>query len=330
VSSRSLRLRCAAGSPTSMLVASARQLSNAKADFGFRDVDAEEKERLVKDVFSKVAEKYDIMNDVMSFGTHRLWKDELVSMLGIPAAARANPNVVPRHLDVAGGTGDIAFRSLNQMLSSYGASALASEAASGPKMDSNRQIVVCDINPDMLKVGKQRAEKQYRNNGLDMVSPHFGFCVVSTLIYLYRRIRYLAGVRGGKCRAAALPGRFFRPLHHRIRPAQRDQQGCKPHNARCSLLWFDMQVLDAGGHPGSLSRAEEGRPHAHLRVQPRAESFDGAGVRPVLVQRDSAHGPAGGGGRALLPVPGGEHPKVPQAGGRLLWMVPRAVLIQQM
>jgi 2-methoxy-6-polyprenyl-1,4-benzoquinol methylase len=189
VSSRSLRLRCAAGSQTSMLVASTRLLSNAKADFGFRDVDAEEKERLVKDVFSKVAEKYDIMNDVMSFGTHRLWKDELVSMLGIPAAARANPNVVPRHLDVAGGTGDVAFRSLNQMLSSYGASALASEAASGPKMDSNRQIVVCDINPDMLKVGKQRAEKQYRNNGLDMVSPHSRFCVVSTLI-LCRPIRY--------------------------------------------------------------------------------------------------------------------------------------------
>lgn len=144
-----------------------RGFSGAKADFGFKDVDADEKERLVKDVFSKVAEKYDVMNDVMSFGTHRLWKDELISMMGIPAAARANPNVVPRHLDVAGGTGDIAFRSLNQMLNSYGSSAVSVDQSKLAMED--RQIVVCDINPDMLKVGKQRAEKLYRNNGLDMV-----------------------------------------------------------------------------------------------------------------------------------------------------------------
>lgn len=126
---------------------------------------------MVKDVFSKVADKYDVMNDVMSFGTHRLWKDELISMMGIPAAAKANPNYVPRHLDVAGGTGDIAFRSLNQMLSSYsGSSTSSSSAAAGEVPMGDRQIVVCDINPDMLRVGRQRAEKLYRRNGLDMVS----------------------------------------------------------------------------------------------------------------------------------------------------------------
>jgi 2-methoxy-6-polyprenyl-1,4-benzoquinol methylase len=146
-----------------------RFLSTSKADFGFKDVDAAEKERMVKDVFSKVADKYDVMNDVMSFGTHRLWKDDLISMMGIPAAAKANPNYVPRHLDVAGGTGDIAFRSLNQMLSSYSGSTASSSAATEVPM-GDRQIVVCDINPDMLRVGRQRAEKLYRRNGLDMVS----------------------------------------------------------------------------------------------------------------------------------------------------------------
>ena len=138
----------------------------SKADFGFKDVEAEEKERMVKDVFSKVAEKYDVMNDVMSFGTHRLWKDELISMMGINAAARANPSYVPRHLDVAGGTGDVAFRSLNQILSSYGNSARSLQQGAEP---TEKQVVVCDINPDMLKVGKQRAEKLYRGEELNMV-----------------------------------------------------------------------------------------------------------------------------------------------------------------
>ena len=126
---------------------------------------------MVKDVFSKVAEKYDVMNDVMSFGTHRLWKDELVSMMGIPAAARANPNYVPRHLDVAGGTGDISFRSLNQILSSYGNNSYKNlaEADLSTLPAEERQVVVCDINPDMLKVGKQRAQKLYRGNDYEMV-----------------------------------------------------------------------------------------------------------------------------------------------------------------
>ena len=138
----------------------------SKADFGFKDVNAEDKERMVRDVFSKVAEKYDVMNDVMSFGTHRLWKDELISMMGINAAAKANPQYIPRHLDVAGGTGDVAFRSLNQILTSYGNHArnlpLGEEA-------TEKQVVVCDINPEMLAVGKQRATKLYRGDELNMV-----------------------------------------------------------------------------------------------------------------------------------------------------------------
>ena len=59
-----------------------RAFSDAKTDFGFRDIPKEEKESLVHNIFSRVASKYDIMNDFMSMGTHRLWKDELINMIG--------------------------------------------------------------------------------------------------------------------------------------------------------------------------------------------------------------------------------------------------------
>lgn len=81
------------------------RLSSSKTDFGFQEVDKQDKERMVKDVFSSVAAKYDVMNDFMSMGIHRLWKDEFVSMMGLRAAANVDPNRVPRLLDVAGGTG---------------------------------------------------------------------------------------------------------------------------------------------------------------------------------------------------------------------------------
>jgi ubiquinone/menaquinone biosynthesis C-methylase UbiE len=67
-----------------------------------------------------------------------------------PAAARADPTSVPRHLDVAGGTGDVAFRSLGQMAQHYG-TFFNSSGADLPQAD--RQVVVCDINPEMLQVG---------------------------------------------------------------------------------------------------------------------------------------------------------------------------------
>ena len=87
------------------------------------------------DVFHKVAEKYDVMNDLMSVGLHRAWKDVLVSMTGV---RQGRPF---RHLDVAGGTGDVAFR--------------IAEAGGG-----GTQVDVLDINVDMLAVGKERAEKR--------------------------------------------------------------------------------------------------------------------------------------------------------------------------
>lgn len=126
------------------------------ADFGFKDVNSTEKEKMVKEVFSRVANKYDVMNDFMSAGAHRLWKDEFVKEIGVKAIARCSSESMPRHLDVAGGTGDIAFRVINSFVEAYGEKTdLLSKTNSIP--EDQRQVVVCDINPDMLSVGKQRA-----------------------------------------------------------------------------------------------------------------------------------------------------------------------------
>jgi demethylmenaquinone methyltransferase / 2-methoxy-6-polyprenyl-1,4-benzoquinol methylase len=98
--------------------------------FGYEEVSAEEKTRRVGNVFSSVAAKYDLMNDATSFGLHRLWKDYFVAQL--------NPRAGEQVLDMAGGTGDIAFR-------------IAKRGAS---------VTVADINADMLGVGQQRAAKR--------------------------------------------------------------------------------------------------------------------------------------------------------------------------
>jgi demethylmenaquinone methyltransferase/2-methoxy-6-polyprenyl-1,4-benzoquinol methylase len=104
--------------------------SAATASFGYEDIPAEEKVARVGAIFSNVAKKYDVMNDAMSGGMHRLWKDRFV--------ARVKPQATETILDMAGGTGDIAFR-------------LARSGA---------QITVADINQDMLNVGIERAQKR--------------------------------------------------------------------------------------------------------------------------------------------------------------------------
>ena len=110
-----------------------RMTADTTASFGFRDVPEDEKEGLVREVFSSVASKYDVMNDLMSGGVHRLWKDAFVEWL--------NPQPGWSVLDVAGGTGDIAFRIADA------ARAKGGEAA----------ITVCDINADMVGEGLKRA-----------------------------------------------------------------------------------------------------------------------------------------------------------------------------
>src|SRR5580704_12063308 len=101
--------------------------------FGFRDVPLDDKQRLVNSVFHSVASRYDLMNDLMSGGLHRVWKDIMVNTLDPPRGDR--PFAL---LDVAGGTGDIAFR--------------AAKAAG-----TGFHATVCDINLDMLAVGRERA-----------------------------------------------------------------------------------------------------------------------------------------------------------------------------
>lgn len=98
-----------------------------QVSFGYSEVSAEEKTEMVGAVFSNVAKKYDVMNDAMSIGMHRLWKDQFVR--------RVKPRSGEQILDMAGGTGDIAFR-------------LAAKGAT---------VTVSDINQDMLDVGIERA-----------------------------------------------------------------------------------------------------------------------------------------------------------------------------
>jgi demethylmenaquinone methyltransferase/2-methoxy-6-polyprenyl-1,4-benzoquinol methylase len=103
------------------------------ASFGFKPVTPEAKQGLVNEVFARVAPRYDLMNDLMSGGLHRLWKDDLIGWLAPPKSAR--PYAL---LDVAGGTGDIASRYLQ---------------ASG----AGARAVICDISAEMLNVGRERA-----------------------------------------------------------------------------------------------------------------------------------------------------------------------------
>lgn len=110
-----------------------------ETSFGFNQVNAGEKQPLVNNVFHNVASRYDIMNDFMSVGMHRLWKDAMVSSVAPPR----NNQKEWKSLDVAGGTGDIAFRIVER---------------GGAKIHTT----VFDINSSMLEVGEQRAQK----NGL--------------------------------------------------------------------------------------------------------------------------------------------------------------------
>ena len=115
---------------------------NAKTThFGFQDIPEEEKAGRVRGVFGSVASKYDIMNDVMSVGIHRLWKDAMMDWLA--------PRPGTRLLDVAGGTGDISFRYL---------------ARAG-----NAHATVLDLTEPMLIEGRKRAEATQQANQLDWV-----------------------------------------------------------------------------------------------------------------------------------------------------------------
>ncbi len=114
--------------------------------FGFTEVPEGDRQRLVNEVFSEVADRYDLMNDLMSAGLHRIWKDDLITMLAPPKSAQ--PFAL---LDVAGGTADIALR-------------YAQAGGAGCR------AVVCDISPEMLAVGRRKVETAGLSDRLEFVT----------------------------------------------------------------------------------------------------------------------------------------------------------------
>jgi demethylmenaquinone methyltransferase / 2-methoxy-6-polyprenyl-1,4-benzoquinol methylase len=110
------------------------QAADTSGTFGFESVRPEERQGKVNGVFASVAESYDLMNDLMSGGLHRLWKQDFVAWLAPPRGAQPY-----RHLDVAGGTGDIALR-------------IANTAGQATTID------MVDISPEMLAVGQRRVD----------------------------------------------------------------------------------------------------------------------------------------------------------------------------
>ncbi len=111
------------------------------AHFGSRQVPLAEKQALVDDVFHSVAHRYDLMNDLMSLGLHRAWKDALVTAVNPP---KSRPFAL---IDIAGGTGDVALRVIE---------------AGG----AGTRVTVCDINPDMLAVGRERSAARSRTDAV--------------------------------------------------------------------------------------------------------------------------------------------------------------------
>nr|XP_023668123.1 2-methoxy-6-polyprenyl-1,4-benzoquinol methylase, mitochondrial isoform X2 [Paramormyrops kingsleyae] len=146
------------------------------AHFGFQSVPEGEKAEKVYKVFESVAQKYDIMNDAMSLGVHRLWKDALLRIM--------NPLPGCRLLDVAGGTGDISFRFLEYVRNQQERllrrtmrkhqtptwhEIAASYTSQQATVLGGSRAVVCDINKEMLKVGRQRAKDLSYGTGLSWV-----------------------------------------------------------------------------------------------------------------------------------------------------------------
>ncbi|RCL00148.1 MAG: 4-benzoquinol methylase [Candidatus Tokpelaia sp. JSC188] len=127
-----------------------KDVNDLRKSFGFKQIDALQKQSLINDVFHSVAKRYDIMNDVMSAGLHHLWKDAMVAWLSPP---QGNAWKV---LDVAGGTGDIAFRILETSC-------------------RRAHVTVLDINTSMLKIGHGRAVKKNLTHCMDFIEANAEF-----------------------------------------------------------------------------------------------------------------------------------------------------------
>lgn len=141
-------------------------MTDDTASFGFEDVPRAEKASRVRSVFDRVASRYDLMNDAMSAGLHRVWKDI--------AAAKLNPQPGERILDVAGGTGDIARRLKKR-------AAAAQARRGGPAAD----IIVSDINTEMLAAGRAKGEDGFAWIAADAERLPFATAAFDAVIIAY-------------------------------------------------------------------------------------------------------------------------------------------------
>jgi demethylmenaquinone methyltransferase / 2-methoxy-6-polyprenyl-1,4-benzoquinol methylase len=165
---------------------------NENTAFGFRQVPTGEKQGLVNDVFSKAAGRYDQMNDLMSSGLHRLWKDDMITMLNPPKGDRQF-----NALDVAGGTGDIAFRILD---------------AGG----SGTRVTVADISPEMVAEGQKRGQNEGRlsrcsftvGNAESLAFPDKSFDSY-TIAFGIRNVTHIDKALSEACRVLKPGGRFL-------------------------------------------------------------------------------------------------------------------------
>lgn len=153
--------------------------------FGYEEINPNDKEQRVGAVFSSVARKYDVMNDAMSAGMHRLWKDKFVR--------RVKPQAGEQILDMAGGTGDIAFR----------------------MVPSGAEITVSDINQDMLDVGIERAMERgidglvwSRQNAEELTFPD-RFFDAYTIAFGIRNVTHIDQALAEAFRVLKYGGRFF-------------------------------------------------------------------------------------------------------------------------
>lgn len=142
--SHSARLLARCNHTQNTLPSGGASQSHRTTHFGFQTVPEESKEHLVRGVFESVAPSYDLMNDAMSLGVHRLWKDDFVARLKPGAKGPI------KCIDVAGGTGDIALRILDFARERYA--------------DRETSVHVADINPEMLKEGFKRFKKTMYHN----------------------------------------------------------------------------------------------------------------------------------------------------------------------
>ena len=156
-----------------------------KVPFGFEDIDAAEKAGRVGGIFSSVASRYDVMNDAMSGGMHRLWKDQFVR--------RVKPRAGEDILDMAGGTGDIAFRLVR----------------------SDARVTVADINQDMLDIGIDRAVERgedrlvwSRQDAETLAFPDKSFDAY-TIAFGIRNVTHIDRALAEAYRVLRYGGRFF-------------------------------------------------------------------------------------------------------------------------